>query len=144
MRLHRNVGVQVVQSAIGFFASVPAALVHALNFLISSAGSLVLLRAWNWHERVHRRQWVTALQLIEKSAKSAFETVQKDASLCNQTKCCGECVVKRAAPAHFKAPARAGGEWVFFGKKTMQPTVGGRCTGETIAGAGGPDDEGWP
>jgi hypothetical protein len=43
VRLHSYVGVKVVQCAIGLFATVPAALVHALNLFISSTGTLVLL-----------------------------------------------------------------------------------------------------
>lgn len=53
MRLHRDMSVQVVKSAVGLFAAVPATLVHALDLFISSAGSLVLLGAWNGDERVH-------------------------------------------------------------------------------------------
>lgn len=55
MGLHGNVGVEMVQSAVGLFAAVPAALVHALNFFISAARSLVLLCARNRDERVDLR-----------------------------------------------------------------------------------------
>lgn len=57
MRLHGDVSIQVVQCTVGLFAAVPATLVHALNFFISSPRSLVLLRAWNRDERVNLR-WV--------------------------------------------------------------------------------------
>jgi hypothetical protein len=50
VRLHCDVRVQVVQSTVGLFASVPAALVHALNLLIAAARSLVLLRTWNGYK----------------------------------------------------------------------------------------------
>ena len=45
VRLHRDVRVQMVESTISLLATVPSALVHALNFLITSSGSLVLLSA---------------------------------------------------------------------------------------------------
>jgi len=53
MRLHGYVSVQVVQCAVGLFATVPAALVHALDFLVSSAWTLVLLSTRNGDERVN-------------------------------------------------------------------------------------------
>lgn len=53
VRLHGDMRVEMVQSAVGLLASIPAALVHALDFLIASAGALVLLRAWDGHERVN-------------------------------------------------------------------------------------------
>lgn len=43
MGLHGDVRVQVVECAIGFLTSVPAALVHTFNLLISTTGALVLL-----------------------------------------------------------------------------------------------------
>ena len=52
MRLHRNMRVQVIESAVGLFAAIPAALVHALDFFISSSRSFVLLRTRNRNERV--------------------------------------------------------------------------------------------
>jgi hypothetical protein len=53
VRLHRNVRVQVIQSTVGLFASVPSALVHALDLFVAAARSLVLLRTWNGHKRVN-------------------------------------------------------------------------------------------
>lgn len=53
VRLHGDVGVEMVQSAIGLFATIPAALVHALNLLVPSSGTLVLLRAGNGHKGVN-------------------------------------------------------------------------------------------
>jgi hypothetical protein len=43
VRLHGNVRVKMVQSAVGLLATVPAALVHALNLLVTSSRALVLL-----------------------------------------------------------------------------------------------------
>lgn len=62
VRLHCNVRVQVVQSAVGFLAALPAALVHALNLFIPSSRSLVLLCARDRYETINRADWVTALQ----------------------------------------------------------------------------------
>jgi hypothetical protein len=55
VRLHRDVGVQVVQRAVGLLAAVPAALVHALDLLVASARALVLLRTGDGDERVDLR-----------------------------------------------------------------------------------------
>lgn len=56
VRLHGYVGVQVVQGAIGLLATVPAALVHALDFLVTSTGTLVLLGAGDGDEGVDLRE----------------------------------------------------------------------------------------
>jgi hypothetical protein len=53
VRLHRHVRIQVVQGAIGFFAAIPAAFVHSLDFLIAAARSLVLLCTGDRDEGVH-------------------------------------------------------------------------------------------
>lgn len=53
MRLHGDVGIEMVQSAVGLFATVPATLVHALNLLVSSSRTLMLLRSGDGHERVN-------------------------------------------------------------------------------------------
>jgi hypothetical protein len=53
MRLHCHVSIQVIQGAIGLFAAIPAALVHSLNFLVSTTRSLVLLRARNRNKGVN-------------------------------------------------------------------------------------------
>jgi len=45
VRLHCDVRVEMVQGTIGFFAAVPATLIHTLNFFVTPARSLVLLRA---------------------------------------------------------------------------------------------------
>ena len=61
VRLHCDVRVEMVQRAIGLFASVPAAFVHALDFLVAPARALVLLRAGDGNKRVDGRQRVPAL-----------------------------------------------------------------------------------
>ena len=50
VRLHCDVRVQVVQSAVCLFASIPAALVHAFNLLVAAARPLVLLRTWDGYK----------------------------------------------------------------------------------------------
>ena len=52
VRLHGDVGIKMVQSSVSLLTAIPATLVHALNFFIASAGSLVLLGTGNWDERV--------------------------------------------------------------------------------------------
>ena len=100
VRLHRDVSIQMIECTICFLATVPAALVHALDFLVAPARTLVLLCAWNWHERVDGGQWMPALRFA----------ISRQALSCT---------------------------------RPCAPTVGGRCTGETIAGVGGPDEP-WP
>jgi len=53
VRLHGDVGIEMVQSAISLLTTVPSALVHALDFFVSSAGTLVLLGARNGDEGVN-------------------------------------------------------------------------------------------
>ena len=50
MRLHSHMGIQVVQGSVRLLASVPTALVHALNLLIATTWPLVLLCSRNGHE----------------------------------------------------------------------------------------------
>lgn len=52
MRLHRDVSVEVVQSAVSLLATCPAALVHALNLFIPSTGSLPLLFPGDGNKRI--------------------------------------------------------------------------------------------
>lgn len=52
MRLHSNVSIQMIKCAVGLLAAIPSALVHALNFFITSPGTLVLLCTGNRDERV--------------------------------------------------------------------------------------------
>ena len=53
MGLHGHVRIQMIQRAICFFAVRPTTLVHPLDFFISTAGSLMLLRAWDRDKGVH-------------------------------------------------------------------------------------------
>lgn len=53
MRLHSNMSIQVVQSAISLLAAVPTALVHALYLLVPSPGAFVLLSTGDRHETVY-------------------------------------------------------------------------------------------
>ena len=48
--LHRHMGIQVIQRSVSLLTSIPTALIHALNFLIPSSRSLVLLGARNRDE----------------------------------------------------------------------------------------------
>jgi len=64
VRLHCDMRIEMVQGAVGFFASVPATLVHALNLLVTPARSLVLLRAGNGDKRVNGRERVTSLRVL--------------------------------------------------------------------------------
>jgi hypothetical protein len=56
MALHGDVGIEMVQGTIGLFAAVIAALVHALNLLITPPRTLMLLGAGNRDEAVDLRQ----------------------------------------------------------------------------------------
>jgi len=61
MRLHRNMCVQMVESAISLLTSVPTTLVHALNFFVSPTRPLMLLCTWNRDKGVDSGKWVSAL-----------------------------------------------------------------------------------
>lgn len=52
VRLHGDMCIQVVERAICLLATIPPALVHSLNFFISTARSLVLLSTWNRNEGI--------------------------------------------------------------------------------------------
>jgi hypothetical protein len=54
----------MIQGAICLLAAVPATLVHALDFFISPARSLVLLRAWNWDEGINGGERVSSLYTL--------------------------------------------------------------------------------
>jgi len=51
----------MVQSTISLLAAVPSALVHSLDFFVSSSGTLVLLGAWNRDEGINLREGVGLL-----------------------------------------------------------------------------------
>jgi hypothetical protein len=48
--------VEMIQGTIGLFTTVPATFIHALDFYISSTGTLVLLGTWDRDEGVNLRQ----------------------------------------------------------------------------------------
>lgn len=56
MRLHSDMSIEMVQGAICLLTSVPSTLVHTLDLLISTTGSLVLLGTRDWDERIDLRQ----------------------------------------------------------------------------------------
>jgi hypothetical protein len=56
VRLHGDMGVEVVQCAISLLTAIPSTLVHALNFFVTSARALVLLGAGNGNKGVNLRQ----------------------------------------------------------------------------------------
>jgi len=53
MGLHGDMSIEVVQRAVSLLAAIPTTLVHALNFLVTSTGSLVLLGTRDRNERVY-------------------------------------------------------------------------------------------
>lgn len=69
--------IKVIQGTISLLAAVPSALVHSLDFLISSSGSLVLLGAGNGDERVNLCQMM--LLIISSSPKSDERKTIRDA-----------------------------------------------------------------
>ena len=73
MRLHCDVSIQVVQGAVGLLATVPSALVHALNLLVSATWTLVLLGTWNWDEGVDLAQWVMWWLHVLRKLVSAYK-----------------------------------------------------------------------
>lgn len=74
MRLHCDMCVQVVQCAISLFAAIPSTFVHPFNFLVTTAGTLMLLGTGNGDERVdldrfnelseNREQFVVELTVV--------------------------------------------------------------------------------
>lgn len=50
VRLHGDVGIQVVQGTVGLLAAVPTAFVHTFDLLITSTGPFVLLGARDRYE----------------------------------------------------------------------------------------------
>ena len=53
MGLHGDMGVKVIQSTISLLTAIPSTLVHALDFLVSAAGALVLLGTGDRDEGVN-------------------------------------------------------------------------------------------
>lgn len=56
VRLHGDMGVQVVQSTICLFATIPSTLVHTLDLFVSTARTLMLLSTGNRDEGVDLRE----------------------------------------------------------------------------------------
>jgi len=56
VRLHRDMRIQMVERAICFLASIPAAFVHAFDFFVATSGTLVLLGTGDRDERVDLRK----------------------------------------------------------------------------------------
>ena len=61
MRLHRYVRIEMIQCPIRLFTSIPSALIHPLDFFISSSWSLMLLSTGDGNEAVHLRRVSTHL-----------------------------------------------------------------------------------
>jgi hypothetical protein len=76
VRLHGDMRIQVVECAICFLAAVPPALVHAFYFLVSPPGPFVLLRTWNWDERVNL-EVVTAREVSQPPGSKEFTARQR-------------------------------------------------------------------
>ena len=55
----------MVQCAIGLFAPLPPAFVHALDFFVTATGALVLLRARDGDERIYLRQRMRILHVTK-------------------------------------------------------------------------------
>lgn len=53
MRLHRDMGIQMIERAICLLTPLPSTLVHALNLFIAPARSLMLLGAGDRDERIN-------------------------------------------------------------------------------------------
>lgn len=66
VRLHGDMGIEMVQCAICLLASVPSALVHPLDLFVSATRTLVLLSTGDWDEGVDLDRRI-------KSAKHALE-----------------------------------------------------------------------
>ena len=56
VRLHGDVGIEMIQCAIGLLTAIPPTFVHALDFFVSSTGALMLLGARNRNEGVYLGQ----------------------------------------------------------------------------------------
>ena len=56
VRLHSDMSVKMIQGAISLFTTIPATLIHALDFSILSTGTLVLLSTRDRDEGVNLRQ----------------------------------------------------------------------------------------
>ena len=61
MRLHSDMRIQVIEGTISFLATLMPTFVHAFDFLVAAAGTLVLLCAGDRNERVDLRKRVRIL-----------------------------------------------------------------------------------
>ena len=61
MRLHGDMGVEVVQCAISLLTAIPSTLIHTLDFFVSSTRALVLLGTGNGNEGVDLRQMMLSV-----------------------------------------------------------------------------------
>jgi hypothetical protein len=59
----------MIKGSVSFFATVPSALVHALNFFVSPAGSLVLLSPRNWNKGINLKEIIVNVMYIPLDAK---------------------------------------------------------------------------
>lgn len=78
MRLHGNMRIQMVQSAICLFAPIPTTFVHSLNFFISSTRALVLLRTWDWDKGVDLKSRFVSHVLKHGTPFNSQENAKRD------------------------------------------------------------------
>lgn len=64
MRLHRHVGIEVIECAVRLLATVPTTFVHPLDLFITPPRSLVLLCAGNGNERVNLYRFALTSSLV--------------------------------------------------------------------------------
>lgn len=72
MRLHGDVGVQVVESAVSLLATVPATLVHALDLLVPTARSFMLLSAGDGDKAVNLHRMAMLAYHAPQSTKKSW------------------------------------------------------------------------
>jgi len=64
MGLHSYMRIQVVQSTICLFTTIPSTFVHSLNLFESSTRALVLLSTWDWNEGIDLGRMVLGWELV--------------------------------------------------------------------------------
>lgn len=127
MRLHSDVSIQMVQSAVGLLASVPATLVHALNFLIASARSFMLLSARNRDETKDLGTSMLDITLKGNLARTKALKSRDGASS-------GSVRVSGQHRRTYLITASLGGSW----RCLMTEHVVIRCNGRVCGGVAGP------
>lgn len=73
--------VEVIERAVRFLTTFPAAFVHPLDLLVSTSRSLLLMRAWDRDKGIDSREWNAALQAVStrsKERRSAKHSRQED------------------------------------------------------------------